>query len=106
MQSKNLEEEKEMKKRIKSITVMLSIIIALLMSVPVMALAASDWYYGYDPDLMQNYSTYYHSDIDHAAGMTKNGVVYSTGRVSPGYWADLRLSYTGPYLVTYQKYDY
>lgn len=92
-----------MKKKIS--TFVLTGMLGIGILVP-MASAAASHEYGYNKTTMQNYSFYKHDTVYHAAGMTKKGIAYRTDYASGGNWAKLFLDYTGPYAVTYQKYDF
>ncbi|MCC2248887.1 hypothetical protein JUJ52_02805 [Virgibacillus sp. AGTR] len=92
-----------MKKR--TITFFLAALLIIGAIVPLSVSAASTWNYGYNKSTMQNYNEYYHSSLRHSNSMTKNDVMYFSPVASGGYWAKLYLDYTGPYRVTYAKYD-
>jgi hypothetical protein len=88
----------------KTITFFLVALLAVGAIVPLAVYASETFNYGYDQVNMQNYSDYFNTSYPHSSGMIKRDINYKASVVSPGYWSRLRLDYTGPYVVTYQKY--
>ncbi len=89
----------------KTIAFVLATMVAIGAVMPIAASAASTWNYGYNKSTMQDYNEYLHNSFRHYVTITKSGTTWYSGVAQPRYWAKLYVDYTGPYRVSYNKFD-
>lgn len=73
--------------------------------VPTIVSASTSWNFGYSPSSYTWYNKYYNSSRRHFVTIAANNKTYYSGIAGSGTLVSLTVGCTGPYIVTYSKFD-